>query len=154
MNGGQRNDRPGLYASEEDTTIQNDADMVKHLHVFLQSIKAPPPYLLVGHSYGGPLIRLYTALYPSEVSGLVFIDPTDFMLTKEEENKLKASTGNTIGVTGIMQKTLEMVLSDKNVPNGLRSEVKRAFGDVLSYFQDYDSLPPLPDIPITVFYCV
>jgi pimeloyl-ACP methyl ester carboxylesterase len=33
-----------------------------------------PPYVLVGHSIGVPYIMLYTLLYPTDVSGLVFVD--------------------------------------------------------------------------------
>ena len=45
------------------------------LHALLQAAKEPPPYVLVGASRGGLLIRGYLNAYPSEVAGLVFIDP-------------------------------------------------------------------------------
>jgi len=45
------------------------------LHALLQAANEPPPYVLVGASRGGLLIRGYLAAYPSEVVGLVFIDP-------------------------------------------------------------------------------
>jgi len=34
-----------------------------------------PPYLLVGHSYGGALIRVFAARYPDDIVGLVLVDP-------------------------------------------------------------------------------
>src|SRR4028119_1722009 len=68
-------DRAGLSESEPDTTIKTDAEIVRRLHKFLTASKMPPPYLLVGHSLGGPYIRLFTSFYPGEVAGLVFIDP-------------------------------------------------------------------------------
>jgi pimeloyl-ACP methyl ester carboxylesterase len=43
-------------------------------HLMLQSAKITPPYILVGHSSGGMVARLYAVMYPSEVAGLVFID--------------------------------------------------------------------------------
>ena len=49
---------------------------VADLHALLQAAKEPPPYLLVGAARGGLLIRAYLASYPSEVAGLVFIDPS------------------------------------------------------------------------------
>lgn len=42
--------------------------------LMLQNAKILPPYLFVGHSYGGMLARLYTIRYPSEVVGLVLVD--------------------------------------------------------------------------------
>ena len=45
------------------------------LHALLQAAKEPPPYVLVGVSRGGLLIRSYLAAHPSDVAGLVFIDP-------------------------------------------------------------------------------
>ncbi len=45
------------------------------LHAALTAAKEPAPYVLVGASRGGLLIRGYLAAYPSDVAGLVFIDP-------------------------------------------------------------------------------
>ena len=33
------------------------------------------PYVLVGHSYGGRIARVYAKEYPAEVVGMVLIDP-------------------------------------------------------------------------------
>jgi pimeloyl-ACP methyl ester carboxylesterase len=38
---------------------------------------AKPPFILVGHSYGAFLIRLFAARHPEQVAGLVFVDPAD-----------------------------------------------------------------------------
>ncbi|MEV5580071.1 alpha/beta fold hydrolase [Streptomyces parvus] len=35
------------------------------------------PFLLVGHSWGGPVVRLAAAAQPARVAGLVLVDPTD-----------------------------------------------------------------------------
>jgi pimeloyl-ACP methyl ester carboxylesterase len=46
------------------------------------------PYVVVGHSIGGAMARLYASEYPEDVSGLVLVDPTPFearkALTDEE----------------------------------------------------------------------
>ena len=145
-------DRPGIGQSQEDTTIKNDIDIAKHLHTLLQSIKAVPPYILIGHSYGGPLIRMFTALYASEVTGLVFIDPTDFMWTLQNEQSLKQASNNPMGWVEISEKLFATTLSNASIPSGYRSELNRiASQDLSKYFIDYRSLPLLPNIPLTVF---
>ena len=35
----------------------------------------PRPYILVGHSFGGMLVRAYAARYPGDVAGLILVDP-------------------------------------------------------------------------------
>ncbi len=49
--------------------------MVEDLHALLGAAGIPPPYVLVGHSAGGLLTRLYTVRYPEQVAGLVLVDP-------------------------------------------------------------------------------
>jgi len=41
-----------------------------------QQIATELPYILVGHSIGGPYIRVFAHRYPTEVAGMVFVDPT------------------------------------------------------------------------------
>lgn len=46
----------------------------KELHVLLEGAGIAPPYAVVAHSYGGFIGRLFAAMYPSEIDGLVLID--------------------------------------------------------------------------------
>ena len=48
--------------------------MVSDLHALLQGAAIPGPYVLVGHSFGGLVIRLYAVTYPDDVAGLVLFD--------------------------------------------------------------------------------
>ncbi len=48
--------------------------MADDLHALLGAASIPPPYVLVGHSLGGLLVRLYAARYPEQVAGLVLVD--------------------------------------------------------------------------------
>jgi pimeloyl-ACP methyl ester carboxylesterase len=34
-----------------------------------------PPYILVGHSFGGPLVMAYAHVFPQNTAGLVLVDP-------------------------------------------------------------------------------
>jgi pimeloyl-ACP methyl ester carboxylesterase len=47
---------------------------VADLHALLTAAGEAGPYVLVGHSYGGLIGRLYASTYPGDVSGLVLVD--------------------------------------------------------------------------------
>jgi pimeloyl-ACP methyl ester carboxylesterase len=50
-------------------------NIVDELRALLEAAPIPPPYILVGHSFGGMLVRAYAAKYPEQVAGLVLVDP-------------------------------------------------------------------------------
>ena len=68
--------RPGIGRSESTTRSRDGLTIVEDLRALLKSQKMRPPYVLVGHSAGGLYMQLYARLYPSEVAGLVLVDPT------------------------------------------------------------------------------
>jgi pimeloyl-ACP methyl ester carboxylesterase len=46
----------------------------RDLHRLVQKAALTPPLVLVGHSFGGYVIRLYHHAHPGEASGMVFVD--------------------------------------------------------------------------------
>jgi pimeloyl-ACP methyl ester carboxylesterase len=50
--------------------------MMTELHILLEKAAIPPPYVLVGNSFGGINVMVYADLYPDETAGLVLIDPS------------------------------------------------------------------------------
>lgn len=69
-------DRAGSGFSDPGTRTGSSANIVDDLHRLLRAASIAPPYILVGHSYGGMNVRLYKDLFPSEVVGMVLVDPT------------------------------------------------------------------------------
>ena len=67
-------ERRGNGMSEDDTERPTMRRVAHVLHDLLRQINVAPPYVLVGHSWGGNYIRAFTDEYPMEVVGLVFID--------------------------------------------------------------------------------
>ncbi|MEO5909751.1 MAG: alpha/beta hydrolase [Pelobium sp.] len=144
-------DRNGIGESEIDTSVKTDTDVVKRLHDLLKTLKISPPYLLVGHSIGGPFIRMYASKYPNEICGLFFIDPTDFMLTKDEDNKVKLKTSSSTGYQELFIINLKNIINDTSTSDGFKNEAKRELNESSPiFFKNYSFLEPIKDIPVTV----
>jgi pimeloyl-ACP methyl ester carboxylesterase len=98
-------DRAGLGQSEPGPKPRTAQQIVTELHTALKNAGLAPPYVLVGHSGSGFTIRVFAGLYPKEVAGLVFVDPTQEGLTdwlkshqpevwkQLEDEQTKASAG-------------------------------------------------------------
>ena len=68
-------DRDGLGWSSACTSERTPSNIARELRELLQRANIPGPYLLVGHSFGGLVVRRYAALYPDDVVGVVLVDP-------------------------------------------------------------------------------
>jgi len=68
-------DRAGLGFSDPAAPPRDASAIVRDLHALLRTAGIAPPYVLVGWSSGGLYTRLYQYRFPSEVVGLVEIDP-------------------------------------------------------------------------------
>jgi pimeloyl-ACP methyl ester carboxylesterase len=67
-------DRAGIGFSDPSPTRRSVASLVDDLHLLLAKSGEKPPFILVGHSLGGLLVRRYAARFPDEVSALVLVD--------------------------------------------------------------------------------
>jgi pimeloyl-ACP methyl ester carboxylesterase len=68
-------DRPGLGWSPLGPRGLTAAAHARQLREALSALGAPPPYVLVTHSFGAYVALLFTELEPDTVRGLVLIDP-------------------------------------------------------------------------------
>jgi pimeloyl-ACP methyl ester carboxylesterase len=66
-------DRAGLNRSDG-AGVQDGVAVAKDLHDLLAKAVIPGPYVMVGHSSGGPYVRNSFASYPDDVVGMVFVD--------------------------------------------------------------------------------
>jgi len=68
-------DRAGFGWSDAGPLPRTAGRVADELHALLHAAAVPKPYVLVGHSYGGLVMRVYAARHPDEVAGLVLIEP-------------------------------------------------------------------------------
>lgn len=67
-------DRAGYAWSDPGPKPRTFAQINLELHNALSKLGELGPFILVGHSYGGAVIRNFAANYPEEVAGMVLVD--------------------------------------------------------------------------------
>ena len=67
-------DRAGYGWSETGRPPRTAANIVRGLRHMLRNAGIAPPYVLVGHSFGGLVVQLYASTYPADVAGMVLVD--------------------------------------------------------------------------------
>lgn len=67
-------DRAGLGWSEESPRPRTFEQMAVELKTGLEKKGVHPPFILIGHSVGGPIARYYRDKYPNDVVGIIFVD--------------------------------------------------------------------------------
>ena len=107
-------------------TVDLDVD---DLHRVLTTIKAPRPYVLVAHSYGGFISELYARTYPRDVGGLVMVDAASSHLEQ-------AATPAKLGVWDRINRA-----TSAQQPEGV---------EILDTFAKLDAAPTLPEFPAVV----
>jgi len=68
-------DRAGFGWSDAGPLPRTASRIADELRDLLRVTAVPPPYVLVGHSYGGLVMRSYAARHPNDVAGFVLIEP-------------------------------------------------------------------------------
>lgn len=145
-------DRPGVGNSgpeKDSVTIKGFSDRLLKI---LNSLNAAPPYVLVGHSLGGALVRSFVVYYPQMVAGLIIIDPADFTETKENKKLPFLSLGfskNAVDSLFIKWAKNDSIRNSHN-PNFLKERKK----DVLAMMRNSDfkeiQNSKLPNIPVHI----
>ena len=72
-------DRAGLGWSESCSKPRTVESIVRQLSLLLAHSGLSGRYVLVGHSFGGLLVRAYAATHPEQVAGLVLVDPVSLI---------------------------------------------------------------------------
>ena len=90
-------DRAGLGWSDRSPQPRTAHNLVEDLHTLLERSGVEPPYVLVGHSLGGMLIRLYAHEHPDQVAGMVLVDSAheeQLLRTRKRSNAWRGEPTN------------------------------------------------------------
>lgn len=134
-------DRPGTVVGEKPSRSDpvpqptTAVDAVADLRTLLARAGGPGPYVLVGHSYGGLIVRLYAGTYPKDVAGLVLVDALSEGLQDAE----------TPAQWAVQRKLME---GDMSEDLKIYPEIERIDGD--RSFAQMRAVPPLRTMPLIV----
>jgi pimeloyl-ACP methyl ester carboxylesterase len=111
-------DRAGLAWSDPGDRDRCTDTFVAELTRLLHAGGITPPYVLVGHSFGGFIIRAFARAHPEAVAGLVFVDtlhPDEWMdLTSEQRRLLRGGVflsrvGGLLASVGVVRLSLSLL---------------------------------------------
>jgi pimeloyl-ACP methyl ester carboxylesterase len=140
-------DRAGTGESAWDSLPPTPERVVARLDRLLAKLEVSPPYVLVGHSWGGALIRYFGAANSADIIGMLYLDPTDITQTPADEIALFETIGAGSPARDAFYEMMEVAMADAPAP--LRAEGAVTLG---LFRQDMSGrrLPEAPDVPTTV----
>jgi pimeloyl-ACP methyl ester carboxylesterase len=159
-------DRSGLGRSPADEAPRDLARLASDLVDVLDTVDGP--VVLVGHSWGGPIVRVAAAERPDRVVGLVLVDPTDegcaAITSEKNERRSRSATWmmplmGRLGLIRIYVRRLarqlpEPAASGLRAEDGTRTAIRTQMAEAVGSLADLRRLeadpPVLPDVPLTV----
>ncbi|NER82337.1 MAG: alpha/beta hydrolase [Leptolyngbya sp. SIO1D8] len=159
-------DQAGIMWSERRERPRDAEHIAEDLHKLLVIAGESPPYLMVGHSLGGLLIRVFTDHFRDEVAGLVFVDsshpeqnqrfPPDVLETMAFPPTLLLKSISAFGILRLESPAPSTVLSQP-VGEAIRSYLPQSMIGVADEIEAMDeifaqaqSTGPFNDLPIVV----
>jgi pimeloyl-ACP methyl ester carboxylesterase len=130
-------DRAGVGKSEIGNLPAHGEQSAKDLHVLLAKLGVPKPYILVGHSYGGNVVRLFASMYPDGMGGLILEETQHEDVLDEMRKILEGKDLEAFDkLTADRFTTPENPKTEEDYRNMTREQLKKS--------------PPLPQMPFVV----
>jgi pimeloyl-ACP methyl ester carboxylesterase len=104
-------DRAGTGQSAWDSLAPTPERVGARLRRLLSQLEVRPPYILVGHSWGGALVRYFAGTAPEDIAGVLYIDPTDITLTRADLITVFESFGAGAAEYDAFNRVMELAMS-------------------------------------------
>jgi pimeloyl-ACP methyl ester carboxylesterase len=125
-------DRAGLAWSDPARTPRTLARQIGELRALLANAAVEAPYVLAGHSFGALLVCAYASRHPTDVAGMVLLDPPSEwrQITREQARLLRGGiqlshVGGVLARVGVVRACLALLSG--GVP-AVPRQVVRIFG--------------------------
>lgn len=141
-------DRAGIGKSDLVDQEPTPEFTTNRLHEILKQLKIQPPYILVGHSWGGEMISAYAVKYPEEVVGLVYVDATDIINRNENFIEAIKRASNGKETTNVIQEKMSEAFGQ--APPGVAAEFKVVNQLTIDEQLDSSKFTPSKKIPTAI----
>ena len=122
-------DRAGYGGSDVDPQPRTLERIVEDLAGLLDAVGEPDPVVLVGHSWGGPILRLFADRHPERVAGLVFVDATLCEVMPPRSAKLATTSFKVMSL--LVRLGAGGLVTRASLPHGFSPEISPADQDIV-----------------------
>lgn len=106
-------------------------DLAEDLSRLLSALHLQPPYLIVGHSWGGAIARVFAHEHPRDVAGMVLVDATNEAIGSQALALLPLIYGTMrlLSHAGMFRRRLTSVFCPPGTPAAYRARVEQRMSD-------------------------
>ena len=152
-------DRAGYGWSDPGPNPRDSATIARELQELLGHGRVAPPYVLVGHSFGGFNVRLFASEHPDETAALVLIDSSHEQqferfdqagLTSAAPRAGEIIIGNPAVVPASLPDDLQALARSFTMRAGFIAALRSELGNLRNSAAELQAAGPLPDVPLIV----
>ena len=143
-------DRAGQAWSDDVDAPQDGVEAAQDLHALLAEAGEKGPFVLAGHSIGGPYALTYAAQYPDEVAGVVLLDsssPRQFSDIPSYPRQYAAMRRGLALLPTLARLGLgKTIASDSHLPSAAAERVDAMTSTVRAFRNARDELSMIPTV--------